>query len=251
MPDLTTESIRAPGGVLVPIDTNDARKDFLQKPGYTRRAGKRLTWMDKRDLEMGYGSVLKLHREGDTYQQISKKLRLAVYMVKNIVQDYMACSHYPSTPDVLRLRVSGKSITQVAVHYGLTTDEVREILDGELRQMEGPVGQMAIEVARAERMFELLGPAMDRGELPAIQMAVRVAEHKMAVIQTQIETTRDIAKSKTTLTDILNELDAEVVARKPALQQDGVSREEARHVKEVRIQEPDDGGGAATSVEDC
>lgn len=244
----STLTVKTAAGYL-PKDPTDPPSKFLETPRYTRKQGERLTWMDKRDLEMGYGTVLRMHRHDKmSIGDIAKRTKLPVATVKMVIRDYNLCSHFPSTPEVLKLRVSGKSISQIAQHYGLTTAEIRDMLDGELKQMEGPVGQMAIEVARAERYFEVLEPQIEAGNLAAIQMAVRVAEHKMAVIQTQLETSRDIANAKVSLVDILNQLDAETVQQRPALPAGVVHEAEATDIPKGT---GDDDSSPATSVEDC
>lgn len=227
----------------VPPEEADTREKFLNNPRWVK--GAKLTWQDKRDLEVGYARILSMHRQGQHTNAISAKLSLPIYQVKAIIQAWKAVEHYPSTPEVLKLRLSGRSITMIAANYGLTTDEVRQMLEGEIKQMEGPTGQMAIEVARTERYFEVLEPEIAKGNMTAIQLAIRISEHKMAVIQTQIETSHAISNAVKSLSDVLAELDAETTPPR------SLEHEATLHPSDGPQEQSDDGSSPAASVEDC
>lgn len=189
--------------------TDDTREEFLRVPGYKRVDGI-VTWRDRRDLDAGYQRVVQMVEQGKTVAQIQSATKLPVFVVRDVRRRWIACRRYPATQTVLDQRLAGMTMAQIARQHGIDVQSVREMLEAELHQMEGPAGQYALEVARAESLFAVLAPEIKKANFQAIQLAIRISEHKLSVIETQIQAAKAISKAGKTLSQILSELDAEV-----------------------------------------
>lgn len=231
---------------LLPVRTRDSEsfKDFLNKPAYTLASDGSIGWKTKQELESSAFFITTLCDQGLPRTQIVAKVRAThrappAYVVEDIIKRYNSVKHIPSTSTVMELRLAGWPVTRIAKERGCTVDDVRAMLEHELRHLEGPVEQYALEVARTDVFFAALQPQIEAGNLAAIQVAVRISEHKLAVIQTQMEAARAIRSGSQTLTQLLGELDAE-----------GLSDERPNEIQHEPESESDDGSSIASSISD-
>lgn len=210
-------------------------KVFAANHSYTRTVNG-ITWKDKRDLDHGYSRLIALYKKGASEKEMVLKTKLPVRTIKDVISMYKLVEHYPDTATILDRRLAGRTIQQIATEFGISTEEIRGMLEIELRDMEGPAGQYAVEVARCEKFFSKLMPEIETGNFQAMQLAIRISEHKLAIIQTQIEAAKAISSSKLSLSAILHELDNE-------------QHEQKRLTNESRERE-DESGGYASSITD-
>ena len=232
---------------LLPVRTLDREgfKTFLDKPAYTLASDGSIGWKTKQELEASAFFITTLCDQGLSRTAIVAKLRTGhrappCYVIEDIIKRYRSVQHMPSASTVMELRLAGWPVTRIAKERGCTVDDVRAMLEHELRHLEGPVEQYALEVARTDQFFAALQPQIAAGNLAAIQVAVRISEHKLAVIQTQMEAAKAIRSGSQTLTQLLGELDAE-----------GLSDERPNEIQDVGPQsQGDDGSSIASSITD-
>lgn len=194
-------------GVLVQMVNNHRAE--LRQARYSILPDGTLKWKEVRDLEQGWQEIRRLKSLGKSQRDIAATTHLPVAVVASTLKRWASVAGFPTSQDVLDARVSGFTVPEIARRHNCTSDDIKALLEAEIQQMEGPAGQYAIEVARCERFFKVLEPMVAQGSMNALATAIRISEHKLAVIQTQIEAAKAINGSARLLNTVLDEIDTE------------------------------------------
>lgn len=189
------------------ISNNRASLDPPAK--YSLTPDGKVKWQEVRDLEAGWTLIKEDAKKNLTSTSISKRRGIPQPVVREVMTRWQGVKGFPTSKDIVDMRVTGHTVQQIARHYQITIDDVKAMLNAELAQMESPTEQYAVEMYRMERYFKAIEDKIQTGDIRAVVVGIRLSEHKMAVLQSQLEAASNIADAAHLLTNVIQEMEDE------------------------------------------